>query len=127
MTKRALTSSVMRVTVSRDRDGSEAAMPHVYQRGRQCLHQPTTDGRALACPGQIAVPGRNCWRIARASRAAFLVDASAYFAAFAQAVENAQRSILILAWDIHSRTRLRPDRPASRYPDELGAFLDALV
>jgi phospholipase D1/2 len=76
---------------------------------------------------QIAVAGRNCWRIAPASRTAFLIDAAAYFAAFAQAVENARRSIFILAWDIHSRTRLRPDQPPGRYPDELGPFLDALV
>ena len=32
-----------------------------------------------------------------------------------------------MAWDIHSRTRLRPDQPPGRYPDELGPFLDALV
>jgi len=82
---------------------------------------------ALASPHQIAVPGRNCWRIAPAARAAFLIDASAYFAAFAQAVEQAQRSIFIMAWDIHSRTRLRPDQPPGRYPDELSPFLDALV
>jgi phospholipase D1/2 len=85
------------------------------------------DGMALASHHQIAVPGRNCWRIAPASRTAFLIDASAYFAAFAQAVEQAQRSIFIMAWDIHSRTRLRPDQPPGRYPDELGPFLDALV
>ena len=86
-----------------------------------------SDGMALAAPRQIAVPGRNCWRIAPAARAAFLIDASAYFAAFAQAVEQAQRSIFIMAWDIHSRTRLRPDQPPGQYPDELGPFLDALV
>jgi len=86
-----------------------------------------SDRIALAAPHQIAVPGRNCWRIAPAARAAFLIDASAYFAAFTQAVEQAQRSIFIMAWDIHSRTRLRPDQPPGRYPDELGPFLDALV
>jgi phosphatidylserine/phosphatidylglycerophosphate/cardiolipin synthase-like enzyme/uncharacterized membrane protein YdjX (TVP38/TMEM64 family) len=71
--------------------------------------------------------GRNCWHVAHASRVAFLVDASAYFAAFAQAIENARRSIFIVAWDVHSRTRLRPDRDPSRFPNELGPFLDALV
>jgi phospholipase D1/2 len=86
-----------------------------------------SDGMTLASHHQIAVPGRNCWRIAPASRAAFLIDASAYFAAFAQAAEQAQRSIFIMAWDIHSRTRLRPDQPSGQYPDELGPFLDALV
>jgi phosphatidylserine/phosphatidylglycerophosphate/cardiolipin synthase-like enzyme len=91
------------------------------------MSQSATDGTTRAFSRQIAVPGRNCWRIAHASRVTFLIDASAYFAAFAQAVENARRSIFILAWDIHSRARLRPDQPPGRYPDELGPFLDALV
>jgi phospholipase D1/2 len=86
-----------------------------------------SDGMTLTSPHQIAIPGQNCWRIAPASRAAFLIDAAAYFAAFTQAVEQAQRSIFIMAWDIHSRTRLRPDQSPGRYPDELGPFLDALV
>jgi hypothetical protein len=91
------------------------------------MSQATAEGMARAIPQQIAVPGQNCWRSAHAARATFLIDASAYFAAFAQAVENARRSIFIMAWDIHSRTRPRPDRPPGRYPDELGPFLDALV
>jgi len=91
------------------------------------MRQATADSMARAVPQQVAVPGQNCWRIAHAARAAFLVDASAYFAAFAQAVENARHSIFIVAWDIHSRTRLRPNRPSNRYPDELGPFLDALA
>lgn len=95
---------------------------------RQCMSQTSTaDGMALVSRGQIAIPGHNCWRRVHASRAAFLIDASAYFAAFAQAVEQAQRSIFIVAWDLHSRTRLRPDRPPGMYPDELGPFLDTLV
>src|SRR4029453_9307532 len=91
------------------------------------MSQTAPGGWARACSRQIAVPGRNCWRIAPALRTAFLIDAAAYFTAFAQAVENARRSIFILAWDIHSRTRLRPDQPPGRHPDELGPFLDALV
>jgi phospholipase D1/2 len=87
----------------------------------------SADRVAHASSAPIAVPGQNCWRVAHASRAAFLVDASAYFDAFAQAVENARRSIFIVAWDVHSRTRLRPDRPGSQYPNELGPFLDTLV
>ena len=31
--------------------------------------------------GRLFVPGRNCWRIERAHRVAFLIDAAAYFAA----------------------------------------------
>ena len=65
----------------------------------------SANGAILTSPKQIAVPGRNCWRVEHASRAAFLIDASAYFTAFAQAVENARHTIFIIAWDIHSRAR----------------------
>ena len=88
-----------------------------------------SDRMARASHHQIAVPGRNCWRIAPASRAAFLIDASAYFAAFAQAVEQAQRSIFIMAWDIHSRTRLvgASGKADDGFPEHLADFLSALV
>lgn len=76
---------------------------------------------------RILVEGRNCWRIASAGRAAFLVDAAAYFEAFVSAVEKARESILILAWDIDSRLVLLRDGPDRGLPKELGNFLDAVV
>jgi phospholipase D1/2 len=53
-------------------------------------------------------PGRNCWRVERAGRLAFLIDGAAYFEALEAAMERAQRSILIIAWDVNSRMRMRP-------------------
>jgi phosphatidylserine/phosphatidylglycerophosphate/cardiolipin synthase-like enzyme/uncharacterized membrane protein YdjX (TVP38/TMEM64 family) len=53
-------------------------------------------------------PGTNCWKVARASRVAFLIDADAYFAAFREAVSLARDTIIIVGWDIDSRTRLGP-------------------
>src|SRR4051812_26309136 len=53
----------------------------------------------------------NCWQLARADRAAFLIDAAAYYEAFVEAAEQATRSIVITAWDIHGGIRLRRDRP----------------
>src|SRR5918996_6516902 len=76
---------------------------------------------------RILAEGRNCWRIARARRAAFLVDGAAYFAAFAAAAEQAQESIFILGWDVDSRVRLLPDDDQCAMPAELGRFLRALV
>jgi len=55
-------------------------------------------------------PGSNCQRVARAGRAALLIDAEAYFSAFARAALRAQRSIVILGWDFHSATRLHLGR-----------------
>jgi phospholipase D1/2 len=73
----------------------------------------------------IFEPGRNCWRLAHADRAAFIIDADAYFKAFVAAAELAQRSILIVGWDFHSRTRLLLD--ARERELELGAFLNRLA
>jgi phospholipase D1/2 len=73
------------------------------------------------------VPGRNCWRIERAQRLAFLVDGADYFAAVRAAVRNAQRSVYIVGWDIDSRIRLVPDGANDGYPEELGEFLNEVV
>jgi len=76
---------------------------------------------------RILTAGRNCWRIPRARRAAFLIDGAAYFAAFAAAAEQAQESIFIVGWDVDSRARLVPDDGQRTMPAELGHFLNALV
>ena len=86
---------------------------------------PSPASTARSEPDGILAPGRNCWRREPAGRLAFLVDGAAYFAAVAAAVERAERSILILGWDLHSRVRLRRDDRAGESPRELGALLDA--
>jgi TfoX/Sxy family transcriptional regulator of competence genes len=45
----------------------------------------------------ILQEGRNCWKVAKASRVKFLIDGAAYFAAAADAFELAHESILIRA------------------------------
>lgn len=70
--------------------------------------------------------GRNCWRVEQATRAAFLVDADAYFRAFVAAARKAQRSILIAGWDFHSRTRLLCGSDDEEEL-ELGEFLNRLA
>lgn len=74
----------------------------------------------------ILRPGRNCWRVADASRVAVLVDAASYFEAFVHAVLRARESVIIVGWDIQSGARLMPEMPDG-YPAELGPFLDAVV
>lgn len=73
------------------------------------------------------VEGRNCWKIAGARRAAFLIDGSDYFPAFAASVSRSQHSILIAGWDMDSRTRLFQDDHPHDLPEELGPFMDAVV
>ncbi|MBI4527892.1 MAG: VTT domain-containing protein [Deltaproteobacteria bacterium] len=77
---------------------------------------------------RILQEGRNCWKIARASRVKFLIDGGAYFSTLADALEAARESIMILGWDFDSRVRLRPDHPDRAVASQdLGAFLNALV
>lgn len=71
--------------------------------------------------------GRNCFQVAHADRASLLVDGESYYKAFARAAELAQRSIVILAWDFDSRTRLLWNESTFGPPPVLGAFLNFLV
>lgn len=72
-------------------------------------------------------PGRNCWRVENASKAAFVIDADAYFKAFVTAARTAQRSLLITGWDFHSRTRLLCSATGGDCDLELGSFLNDLA
>jgi phosphatidylserine/phosphatidylglycerophosphate/cardiolipin synthase-like enzyme len=72
----------------------------------------------------VAVAGRNCWKVARADRVAFLVDAASYYEVLADALAAARRSITIVGWDVHSRVRLGP-RDAPRW--ELARLLGDLA
>ena len=70
-------------------------------------------------------PGLNCHRVARARRAALLIDGEAYFRAFAQAALQAKSSIVLVGWDFHSQTRLHLN--LAGVPDQLGDFLNFLL
>jgi phosphatidylserine/phosphatidylglycerophosphate/cardiolipin synthase-like enzyme/membrane protein DedA with SNARE-associated domain len=85
-----------------------------------------TPPRTLTSP-PLLTPGRNCWRIEKSSRLAFLVDGDAYFSAVRAAIARARRSVFILGWDIDSRMRLRPFGANDGLPEELGDFLNEVV
>jgi phosphatidylserine/phosphatidylglycerophosphate/cardiolipin synthase-like enzyme len=69
-------------------------------------------------------PGATCWRIERATRAAFLVDGQDYFAAVLAALRQARRSVMLLGWGFDPRTRLLPDGfERGDEPDEIGHVL----
>jgi phospholipase D1/2 len=76
---------------------------------------------------RILQPGRNCWRIDRAHRVAFLIDAAAYFSALREAALQARQSIFIVGWDIDSRTRLVLDHADDGLPIQIGPFLKTLT
>ena len=79
--------------------------------------------------GPVLQAGRNAWRIARAERAAVLVDGACYFGALRRVLRNAERTIYIVGWDINSRTRLvgESGETGDDLPETLGDFLCALV
>jgi phosphatidylserine/phosphatidylglycerophosphate/cardiolipin synthase-like enzyme len=69
-----------------------------------------TDGeRQGAALKPIVAQGRNCWRIARADKAAVIVDACDYYRIIAAAMEAAQQRIFIVGWDFDTRIALSPD------------------
>jgi phosphatidylserine/phosphatidylglycerophosphate/cardiolipin synthase-like enzyme/uncharacterized membrane protein YdjX (TVP38/TMEM64 family) len=81
-------------------------------------------------------PGDTCWCQAHAPRFGVLIDADAYFRAAREAMILAEREIVILAWEFHTKTELvRPpkDAPAGAaaaddgWPTRLGDFLIALA
>ena len=83
-------------------------------------------------PTRILTPGKNCGQLVRADRAAVLINGEAYFAAFHQTVLKAQKQILILGWDIHSKVALLRGEAALQaqsdgLPVRLGPVLDHAV
>ncbi len=72
---------------------------------------------------KIIQPGKNCWQTAPAKRVKLLIDGENYFPAIHQAIQNAQHSVLILAWDIDSRMRLTRGDEDSQQPQEFGHLL----
>lgn len=66
-------------------------------------------------------PGRNCWRIARAGRATVVVDAADYYHFVREAMEQAERRILLIGWDFDVRIPLEPD--ARGQGESLGRFM----
>ena len=74
-------------------------------------------------PSQVD-PGRNCWRIERATRATVIVDAADYFTQVREAMLKAEHRILLIGWDFDPRIRLdrTPDDPQG-VPANLGDFV----
>jgi phospholipase D1/2 len=95
-----------------------------WQRGASSALEKEQPDAALG----LLVEGDTCWRRALATRAAVLVDAASYFEALRASLLAAQRTIIILGWELHSRTRLEGhSRPTDAAPVELGRLLRWLL
>ncbi|HWT11635.1 MAG TPA: phospholipase D-like domain-containing protein [Allosphingosinicella sp.] len=84
--------------------------------------KPEADRFALA-------PGRNCWRIERATRATLVVDAADYFRLARAAMLKARSQILLMGWDLDTRLKLIDDDEDEECgaPVHLGPFISWLA
>jgi phosphatidylserine/phosphatidylglycerophosphate/cardiolipin synthase-like enzyme/uncharacterized membrane protein YdjX (TVP38/TMEM64 family) len=74
------------------------------------------------------VPSTNSsHQTATAHRAAFIIDGESYFRALYESFLQAQHSIFIVGWDLHSDLQLIREDVDSAYPASLGQLLDRLV
>jgi phosphatidylserine/phosphatidylglycerophosphate/cardiolipin synthase-like enzyme len=71
-------------------------------------------------------PGRNCWRIEPATRAAVIIDADAYFRLARAAMRKAEEQLLLIGWDFDGRIKLVTEEE-DEAPARVGAFLEWLV
>ena len=73
--------------------------------------------------GRLLIPGRTCWRMARADRFADIVDAADYFHQGKVAMLRARRHIILIGWDFDTRTPFERGGKTLPGPNQLGAFL----
>ena len=71
-------------------------------------------------------PGRNCWRVERADRAAVVVDACDYFRLAREAMLRAESQILLIGWDFDTRIFLDVEQ-RDQAPAKLGPLLSWLA
>lgn len=71
----------------------------------------------------ILEPGKTCWRVAEANRAALLIDGQSYYATLEDALASAKRSIIIVGWDFDGGITLCPGKS----PLALGPYLRSLA
>jgi phospholipase D1/2 len=100
-----------------------AAQPPVQILTRE-RDEPQSGESRIFPSSRFFLPGINCQTVARAQRAALLIDGAAYFDAFVRTALRARESLVIVGWDFHSATPLHaPDN----VPDRLGEFLNWLA
>lgn len=88
-----------------------------------------TVGIPRCAPQGVLEVSRSVWKVAHADRVAVLVDAADYFAALRAAMAAATQSIVVIGWDIDSRTPLvgRSGKADDCAPAAFLEFVEALV
>lgn len=75
----------------------------------------------------LLVPGRTCWRTARADRYAPVLDGADYLAHVKAAMLRARRRIILIGWDFDARTTFEQGGSTLAGPNSLGLFLHWLL
>ena len=75
----------------------------------------------------MTLPEGARWRVERASRAAVVIDADAYFRAAREAMLKARHQILLVGWDFDARIKLAFDDDHPEAPTTVGDFIGWLV
>ncbi|KQT53048.1 MULTISPECIES: phospholipase D-like domain-containing protein [unclassified Aureimonas] len=88
--------------------------------GREGRDKPETVTDAVPSP---LVPGRNCQRIERATRASVIVDADDYFRFARAAMLKARRRIVLIGWDFDGRITLGRGGGKDEAPEKVGDFI----
>ena len=85
--------------------------------------------RRVAAPGDgpLLVAGQTCWRTAVADRFTAVVDGADYLAQVKSAMLRAARRVMIIGWDLDSRTTFEAGDPTLDGPNHLGWFLHWLL
>lgn len=76
---------------------------------------------------RILRPGDTCWHIARADRYAPIVDGADYLRHVKAAMLRARHRIILVGWDVDSRTSFEAHDPTLPGPNHLMTFLHALL
>ena len=84
------------------------------------------DAEATEEIASLLRPGRNCWRIERADRAALIVDAADYYRHALHALLEARSQVMLIGWDVDTRIRLVDEEPPQGAPAVLGGLLSWL-
>ncbi len=90
------------------------------------LPYPVSDEKADDAQSVIVRPGKNCWRVEQATKAAVIVDAEDYFNAARAAMLGAKHRIMLIGWDFDARIRLGSES-GQEGPEKLGDFISWLV
>ncbi|OBH84415.1 phospholipase [Mycobacterium scrofulaceum] len=72
---------------------------------------------------RLLIPGRTCWRLERADRCGYIIDAADYFRHVKTAMLRARHRILLIGWDFDARMTFERGVKTLPGPNQLGAFL----